>query len=175
MEKNLERKGETHEDFRHIVRIANTDLDGRKKIGNALRKIRGIHFMFANAVCKVSGIDPNIPSGNLSEAEVRKIDEIMKNPQNYGIPEWMFNRRKDYETGGDIHLTSSDVKIIQENDVKRMRMIKAYKGVRSAFGLTVRGQRTRSNFRKNKGKVVGVIKSKITKTAIAEKEKEGKK
>ncbi len=42
-----------------------------------------------------------------------------------------------------------------------MKKIKSYKGVRHMFGLTVRGQRTRSNFRKNKGKVrLGVTRKK---------------
>jgi small subunit ribosomal protein S13 len=170
MEKDQERKSEVHNsDFRHIVRIANTDLNGNKNIASGFRKIKGTDFMFINAICKVTGISQYKKIGDLSEAEMKKIDEVLKRPSAFGIPVWMFNRRKDYDTGEDIHLTGNDIKFYSETDVKKMRMIKAYKGIRSAFGLTVRGQRTRSNFRKNKGKVVGVIKSKIAKAAAADK------
>jgi small subunit ribosomal protein S13 len=167
MEKNQEIRKEVSEDFRHIVRVANTDLNGNKNVASGLRKIHGVGFMFINAICTITGIDPYAQIGKLSDAELKKIDEIIRDPGRFGIPTWMLNRRKDYETGLDLHLTGNDMKYVQDNDVKRQRMIKAYRGVRSAFGLTVRGQRTRSNFRKNKGKVVGVIKSKIGKAAAA--------
>ena len=38
-------------DFKYFVRIVNTDLDGNKSIGNALRKIKGVGFMFSNMLC----------------------------------------------------------------------------------------------------------------------------
>jgi small subunit ribosomal protein S13 len=72
----------------------------------------------------------------------------------------MLNRRKDYETGEDIHLLSSDLAFTQDNDIKMMKKMKSYKGMRHARGLTVRGQKTRANFRRNKGKVAGVQKKK---------------
>ena len=46
-------------------------------------------------------------------------------------------------------------KMSQENDVKREQKTKSYRGLRHAIGLPVRGQRTKSNFRRNKGKAVG--------------------
>ena len=58
---------------------------------------------------------------------------------------------------------------------KRLQMIKSYKGMRHAAGLPVRGQRTKSNFRKNKGKgSLGVKKKTAAAPAPAEKPK-GKK
>ena len=53
-------------------------------------------------------------------------------------------------------MLSGDLDYTKDMDIKRMKMIKVYKGMRYAFGLPVRGQRTKSNFRKNKGKVQGV-------------------
>ena len=50
-------KEQQKENFRYFVRIANTDLDGNKPIGNALRKIKGVSFMFSNMICSVAGID----------------------------------------------------------------------------------------------------------------------
>ena len=56
------------------------------------------------------------------------------------------------------------LKMAKENDVKRMKTIRCYKGVRHAFNLPVRGQRTKSNFRRNKGKVMGVKRNPNAKT-----------
>jgi small subunit ribosomal protein S13 len=141
-------------EFKYIVRIANTDLDGRKAIGNALRKIRGVSFSFANAVCSASNVDKLKKAGELSEEEIKKIDGCVKTASN--LPAWLLNRRKDIESGKDTHLITSQLQFVQEQDIRRMKKIRCYKGVRHAVGLPVRGQRTRSNFRKNKGKVLGV-------------------
>lgn len=147
-----------NDDFKYLVRINNVDLDGKKPVGLAIKKIKGIGFMFANAICNVSGISKNQKTGDLSDAEIKKLEETIKDSSKF--PVWMLNKRKDYETGEDIHATSHDLKYQQENDVKLLRKIKSYKGIRHSFGLTVRGQRTRSNFRKNKGKVQGLGKRK---------------
>jgi small subunit ribosomal protein S13 len=82
------------------------------------------------------------------------------NPLKYGSPRWMLNRRNDYETGDDRHLLTGDIGFVRDNDIKRLKMIKSRRGMRHMFGLPVRGQRTKSNFRKNKGKVLGVKRSK---------------
>jgi small subunit ribosomal protein S13 len=147
-------------EFRHIVRIANTDLDGNRKIIDALRKIKGIDFVFSNMVCNFVGVDKDKKTGTLLDSEIKRIDEAVNNPREFGAPSWMLNRRKDYETGEDIHLLSSDLAFTQDNDIKMMKKMKSYKGMRHARGLTVRGQKTRANFRRNKGKVAGVQKKK---------------
>jgi len=147
--------------FKHIVRIANTDLDGNRKIIDALKKIKGINFSFSNMICNFVGVDKNKRTGTLLDSEIKQIDEAVNDPRKFGAPSWMLNRRKDYETGEDIHLLSSDLSFVQDNDIKMMKKIKSYKGLRHARGLTVRGQRTRSNFRRNKGKVTGVQKKKV--------------
>jgi len=149
-----------NENFRHIVRINNTDLKGEKKIGHQLTKIKGIGFMFANFVCHAAKIDTEKKAGDLSDEEIKKIDEIIKDPLKYNVPDWMINRRKEIETGEKRHLTTSDLTFAVETDIRRMRKIKTYKGMRHSIGQPVRGQRTRSNFRRNKGKVMGVKRSK---------------
>ena len=148
------------EDIKYIVRIASTDLDGKKGIGTAITKIKGVGNIFSNAVCKKAGIDSNKKAGSLSDAEIKKIDEIISDPVGNGFPDWMLNRRKDYETGEERHILSADIRFIQGNDKKRMQKIKSYKGMRHAVGLTVRGQQTKSNFRRQKGKVQGEAKKK---------------
>jgi small subunit ribosomal protein S13 len=143
-------------EFKHLVRIANTDLDGKKSIVYALKDIRGIGVPLAVAICNVAKIDGMHKAGNLSETDVRKIDDVIKEPSKFGIPVWMLNRRRDVETGQDKHLVTNDLIFHKENDIKMMKKIKCYKGVRHSQNAPVRGQRTRSNFRANKGKVMGV-------------------
>ncbi len=143
-------------DFRHIVRVINTDLDGNKPIVDALRKVKGIGFMFSNVVCSLAKVDKKAKTGNLDDKIIKKIEDIINNPSMYNIPLWMLNRRNDPEDGLDKHLTSANLKFVQDNDIKLMKKIKLYRGVRHIMRLPVRGQRTKSNFRKNKGKVTGV-------------------
>lgn len=151
---------EERKDFKHIVRIADADLNGNKPLYHGLRSITGIGFMFANMVCKISKIDRLKKVGYLTDDEIKKIDDIIKDPMKFGAPLWMLNRVNDWETGENKHLTGGDIKFVKENDIKIMKMIRSYKGVRHTFGLPVRGQSTKSNFRKNKGKVLGVKRSK---------------
>lgn len=142
-------------DFKHLLRVANTDLDGNKSIFYALRRIKGVGFMFANMVCSIAGIDKNKKAGTLSDAEAEKLNEIITDPLKFGAPEWMLNRRRDIETGKAKHLLSSDLDFAKQNDFKRLQKIKSYRGLRLQAGLPVRGQRTKSNFRRSKSKGKG--------------------
>lgn len=144
---------ETQQEFKYLVRIANTDLDGNKSLHSALTKIQGVGFMLSNAVCNIINIDKYAKVGYLSEDTINKIDEILKDLSKHGAPEWLLNRRRDPEDGISRHIITSNLKFIGDNDIKLMKKIRSYKGIRHAFGAPVRGQRTRSNFRKNKGKV----------------------
>ena len=149
---------EQKQELKYFVRIANTDLDGNRPIGQALIKIKGLSFMFSNAVLNVARIEKTKKAGYLSDDEASRIDEIIKEPSKFGISSWLFNRKRDPEDGSDRHLTGTSLAFTQDNDIKMMKKIKSYKGIRHSFGLPVRGQRTKSNFRKNKGKVLGVRK-----------------
>ena len=155
---------ESKQELKYFVRIANTDLDGNKQIGNALTKIKGISFMISHAILNVANIQKTKKAGYLSDDQASRIDEILKDPSKFGIPPWMFNRKKDPEDNLDKHLTGTNLTFIQDNDIKMMKKIKSYKGIRHSLGLPVRGQRTRSNFRRNKGKVMGVKKKEGTKS-----------
>jgi small subunit ribosomal protein S13 len=162
--------------FRHLVRIMNTDLDGNKPISYALLRIKGISFIFSNAICKVANLDMQKKTGTLSDDEVARLEDALGNPLKYSIPAWMLNRRKDYDDGMDRHLYTSDITYAVDNDIKRLKKIKAYKGIRHMLGQPVRGQRTKSNFRKNKGKVMGVKRSKVVPgSAEASPKERGKK
>ena len=168
-------KAEVPKDFRHLVRITNTDLLGEKPIGHALHKIKGIGFMYANAVCTVARIDARKQTGLLTDAEIAKLEEVISNPLKYSIPVWMLNRRKDYEDGTDKHLLTADFDYSRDNDIKRLKKIRAYRGIRHMLGQPTRGQKTKSNFRKNNGKVMGVKRAKVAPGAAPDKGDKGKK
>lgn len=144
-------------ELKHFVRVANTDLEGKKNIAYALTKIKGIKYSFASAICSILNLDVNKKTGYLSEEEIKKIDSVLKNPDK--VPRFMYNRKIDIETGNDRHLIGANLKLTNEFDIKRLKKIRSYIGMRHSAGLPVRGQRTRSNFRT--GGSVGVIKKKI--------------
>jgi small subunit ribosomal protein S13 len=146
-------------EIRHIVRLAGTDLEGEKVIERALLKIKGVGHMYANAIRKKLDYPKGKKIGELSIEETKKIEEIIKNPKKVGLPEFLFNRRRDPEKDGPAHLVSSDLEITHRFDIKNMQEIRSYKGIRHAYGLKVRGQRTRSTGRT--GAAVGVKRKKI--------------
>lgn len=151
--------------YEEIVRFMETDLDGNKHIDAALREIKGINFQMSSAILAVSGFDPKIKIKDLKEEDMNKLEEIIKNPVAHGIPAWMVNRRKDMETGADVHVVSSDLGFLQRSDIDRAKKLRTWVGIRHELGQPVRGQRTRSSFRTS-GRVVGVSR-KAAKAAIA--------
>jgi len=138
-----------------IIRILETDIPGGINVYSGLARIKGVSWSFSSAVCNILKIDKKKKIGELSEKELSLISEIVKDPK---IPNFLLNRRNDLETGKNVHLTGSDLDLRKEFDIKRLKKIKSYKGLRHALGLPVRGQRTRSHFRKNKS--MGVVKKK---------------
>ena len=148
----------TKQEIKGIVRIGETDIDGNRQIYIGLTQIKGVGFMFSNAICKVLGLNPHGKIGELTNQQIKEIENILKNPQEYGIPSWMYNRRKDLETGKDLHLTASELEFKQKEDIRKLIDMKAYRGIRHMFGLKVRGQKTRSTGRR--GRTVGVVRKK---------------
>jgi small subunit ribosomal protein S13 len=141
--------------FRNLGR---SQVDGNAKIEHGLTQIRGIGRRFAQVVVKIAGIDPNIRIGAISEKELNRLEEIILNPVENGVPTWMVNRPKDLRTGDDLHIIGNKLEITVKRDIDRMKKIKSYKGVRHHLRLKVRGQRTRSTGRH--GLVVGVLRRK---------------
>ncbi len=146
--------------MQNLIRVANADLKADKSIFIGLTKIKGVSFMFANAICKVLNLDKSIKASDVDEATITRIEQVIENPLKFNFPLWLLNRRRDPETGEDKHISLSDIKFIKENDIKLMKKIKSYTGLRHQWGLPVRGQRTKSNFRRNKGKAMGVKRKK---------------
>ncbi len=142
----------------HIVRVAETDLEGAKNVASGIKDIRGVSHMFANAVAKVYPLSGK-KIMDLTEDEIKNLEDVIHHPEKYGIPFWMFNRRSDPDTGIHRHFAVSNLQLAQTTDINRMKKMKSYKGVRHSLGLPVRGQRTRSSFRE-KGKTIGVRRAK---------------
>ncbi len=158
------------EDFRYIVRMANTDLDGTRSVSYALTSIDGIGIRVAEALADTAGVPRYERLGNLSEAQTDQIEATL-GKLGETFPEWMVNRPRDQETGLDLHAFGSEWNLRVRDDINRMKMIRSYKGVRHETGQKVRGQRTRSNGRT--GLTVGVTKKAALAAQAAKKEEEG--
>lgn len=136
-----------------LVRIMQKDIEGKMNIYSGLTKIKGISWAMSNAVCRKIGINKQRKIGSLSEQEVKQIEEFLKKPE---VPSYLKNRRRDFETGENIHFLGTDLDLRKEFDIKRLKKIKSYRGVRHLAGLPVRGQRTRSHFRKKRARSTGI-------------------
>ncbi|TRO52491.1 30S ribosomal protein S13 [Candidatus Bathyarchaeota archaeon] len=147
------------QEYRHILRIMGTDVQGTLKTVYALTGIKGISLSLSNAVLKKAGINPDVRVGFLTETELDKIEEIIKDPTRYGLPSWLFNKRKNAETGKDVHLISADLLLRTKTDVDQEKAIRSWRGYRHAYGLKVRGQRTKTTGRA--GKALGVKKKTV--------------
>ncbi len=137
-----------------IIRILSTDIPGKRKIFVGLTRIKGVSWSFANAICSSLNIDKTRTIESLSREEIDRISEFIKNPK---VPNFLLNRRNDFETGKNVHLTGNDLDLQKELDIKRLKKIRSYRGLRHATGQPTRGQRTKSHFRTmGKKKAVGV-------------------
>ena len=141
------------EEFRQVVRLANTALDGTKPVEVALTYIRGVSFTLAHAAVVLANIDPSKRLGELSEEELELLERIIRSPVESGVPWWAVNRQRDPSTGEHRHLLGDDVTFAMKQDINLMKKIKCWKGIRHALGLKVRGQRTRTTGRR--GRTVG--------------------
>ena len=81
--------------FQHILRVLNTNIDGRRKVMYAITAIPGVGRRFANVVCKKAAVDAHKRAGELTADEVEKLVAIIQNPKQFKIPTWFLNRQKD--------------------------------------------------------------------------------
>ncbi len=152
---SAEAERKKHED--RVVRILSEDVEGKMSLVSGLTKIKGVSWSFSNAVCHALKMDKHRRVGSLNEQEIKKIGEFIKNPE---IPSHLLNRRKDFDSGENLHFTGADLDLKKEFDIKRLKKIKSYRGFRHSAGLPTRGQRTKGNFRPNKSKGAGIRKKK---------------
>ncbi len=146
VQKPIEKKEDQGE---FLIRIFGYDIPGSKNIYTGLTRIKGVSWSVSNAVCLKLNISRSRKISELSKQEIGKIENFLKNLE---VPDYLKNRRLDLETGKTSHNYGSDLDIIRDFDIKRLKKIKSYKGIRHSQKLPVRGQRTRSHFRGKAGK-----------------------
>ncbi len=150
-------------EVQQIVRLADTDIDGTKRIADAIQDVKGVGHTFANAVQKNLDFDPDTRIGALDTEEREQIEDVIRNPDETSIPAWIRNRRKDRETGEDKHIIGADLDLTEEFDIRRYKDIGSYRGKRHEMGLPVRGQKTQSSFRG--GEKIGVERERVQEQA----------
>jgi small subunit ribosomal protein S13 len=150
------------QELRLIVRISGRDLNGDKPIYRAITAIKGVSHRYGTVIAKIfeneTGVKHDQLLGNIPEDHDKKLEEILTNPLEHGVPDWMINRRRNFSDNSVQHLVGGDLDFAVRSDIKRMNETKSYRGLRHSWGLTVRGQRTKSTGR-TRGKSVGVSKA----------------
>jgi len=136
-----------------ILRIMQTDIPGNKQVYAGLTNIKGVSWSISNAICYILKLPKNKKIEALSKEEIQKIEETLKAGK---FPKFLLNRRDDFNTGTDKHFIGNDIDLNEELDIKRLKKIRSYRGWRHATGQPTRGQSTRSHFRTNRKKGVGI-------------------
>lgn len=163
------KKEEKKPEFKYIVRIADTDLDGNRSVAYGLTKIKGISIRCSEAIADAAKVPRYKKLGELSDEEIEKLKECVENLPKY-LPGWLLNRMYELYSGSHTHLVGSELELGVKEDIGLMRKIRCYKGIRHEQGQRVRGQRTRSHGRT--GLTVGVVrKAAIEARKKAEEEK----
>jgi small subunit ribosomal protein S13 len=142
------------QEYRHIVRILGTDIDGALHLANGLTRIKGVGHSYSKTILNAVDLRPDLKIGDLSDTHVQKIEDALQHPDKYALPTWFYNRRKDLETGRDRHLLGPDLSLRVKSDIDYLMRIRSWRGMRHSYGLKVRGQRTRTTGRT--GRSVGV-------------------
>lgn len=133
------------------MRIAGFNIPDNKRVDIALSYLYGLGRSNAFGVLKEAKVDFAKRVKNLSEDEQKKIQKVLEG----------------YKIEGDLRAQVT-------SDIKRLKDISSYRGLRHSKNLPVRGQRTRSNARTKRGKrvTIGAIKKEVAvKMGLIEKEK----
>ena len=122
-----------------MARIVGVDLPREKRVEIGLTYISGIGRKTSNDILRNAGINPDTRVKDLTEAEVALIRAEI-----------------------DKYLVEGDLRREIAMNIKRLREINCYRGIRHRRGLPVRGQNTKNNARTRKGpkKVSGTKKGK---------------
>merc|ERR1711871_739061 len=148
----------SEDNFQHILRVSNTNVQGRENARFAMTRIRGIGRRYADVCLKKAEIPRTKRAGELSENDINAFLTIVQNPRDFKIPDWFLNRQRDYKDGKTMQVTSNHLDTKMRDDLERLKKIRNHRGLRHYWGLTVRGQHTKTTGRR--GKTVGVAKKK---------------
>ncbi|HUR62723.1 MAG TPA: 30S ribosomal protein S13, partial [Candidatus Thermoplasmatota archaeon] len=81
-------KQEFGPDFRHLVRLVNTDLDGKKSVGTALAYVPGVGKRLAYVVAREANVDATVLIGNLKDPEIAAVNKAIEELTET-LPTWM--------------------------------------------------------------------------------------
>jgi len=144
--------------FQYILRLLNTNVDGKQKVMYAMTKIGGVGRRYSNLVCKKADIDLSKRAGELTIEELERIITIVQDPTAYKIPTWFLNRQHDIVDGKNYQILANGLQSKLREDLERLKKIRCHRGLRHYWGLRVRGQHTKTTGRR--GRTVGVSKKK---------------
>jgi len=114
-----------------MPRIAGVNIPKEKQIEIALTYIYGIGLSLSRKILAEADINPNLLASKLTPEEVNKLKDIIE---------------KKYKTEGELR------RELMMN-IKRLKDVGCWRGIRHIKGLPVRGQRTRTNTRTIRGNV----------------------
>ena len=117
-----------------MARIAGVTLPSEKQIGIALTYVYGIGPKFSKDILTKANVETTVRVKNLTDGELTRITDVIN---------------ADYTVEGELH------RVVTAN-IKRLKEIKSYRGLRHSANLPSRGQRTKTNARTRRGKKVTV-------------------
>lgn len=124
-----------------MARILGVDLPRNKAMKIAIRSLYGVGPKIGTDVLAKAGVNPDLNSADLSEEESNTIRKVLE----------------DYTVEGDLR---REVGL----NIKRLKDLGCYRGIRHRKSLPVRGQRTSTNARTRKGKSVAIAGKKSIKS-----------
>jgi small subunit ribosomal protein S13 len=114
-----------------MARVAGVNIPNEKRIEASLQYIYGVGATLAKKTLKETGVNPDTRTKDLSEADLTKLREFID---------------KNLKTEGNLR---QEVLL----NIKRLKEIGSYRGIRHIRSLPVRGQRTKTNSRTRHGNV----------------------
>ena len=138
------------QEFKYIVRVAGRDLDGTKKVIPAIAEIKGVGDSYANAMVASLKLDPRVRLGQLSDRQLQQIEQSLKDPTLLNLAPWLMNRRKDIDSGSNLHRFGSDLDFMIKGYLDREKNMFSWRGVR--HGLGSEGARSENQNHRQKGK-----------------------
>ncbi|XP_014438822.1 40S ribosomal protein S18-like [Tupaia chinensis] len=135
------------EKFQHILRVFNTNIDGRQKAAFAITAIKGVGRRYAHVVLRKADTDLAEGAGELTEEEVERVTTTMQNPRQDKIPDWFLHRQKDVKDVNYSHVLANGLDNKLREDLERLKKIWAHRGLGHFWGLWVRGQHTKTTGR----------------------------
>ncbi|OGL34843.1 30S ribosomal protein S13 [Candidatus Saccharibacteria bacterium RIFCSPHIGHO2_12_FULL_47_16b] len=117
-----------------MARLAGVVIPDEKQVQVALTYIYGIGPKISHQILDKANIEPTIRVKKLTDSEISKLQDVITS---------------DYTIEGELHKTVTA-------NIKRLKDINAYRGLRHAANLPTRGQRTRTNARTRRGKRITV-------------------